>query len=127
MKLLLLPIFIIFSNCSNPKTEEKDLSKTVADINKNCPQVIDSETKFDGLDFIKPNTLIYKFTLLHVMAQNVDTLEFKKALLPGILSTIKISPEMKQLRDNDTKINYAYYDKMKLLIYTFRFSKEDYK
>ena len=61
--------------------------------------MIDSETKFEGIEFIETNKIIYKFTLINLSVQNVDTTQFKLALWPGILSTIKISSEMKKLRE----------------------------
>ncbi len=127
MRLNIFIFFIIlsFSNCQE-SNNQADLKKIVEDINKKSPKMIDSETKFDGLEFNEPNKIIYKFTLINLSVQNVDTTKFKLALWPGILSAIKISSEMKKLRNNQTNIDYLYLDKYKRHIYTFKISPKDY-
>ena len=122
-------IFIIifsFSNCQESNNKD-NLKQIVEDLNKKCPKMIDSETKFEGLEFIEPNKIIYKFTLINLSVQNVDTTQFKLALWPGILSTIRISSEMKKLRNNQTNIDYLYLDKYKRHIYTFKIGPKDYQ
>ena len=88
--------------------------------------MIDSETKFEGIEFIEPNKIIYKFNIINLSVKNVEKTQFKLALWPGILSTVKISSEMKNLRDNQTKIDYLYLDKYKRHIYTFKIVPENY-
>lgn len=121
-------IFIIIfslSNCQESSNND-DLKQIVDGLNKKCPKMIDSETKFEGIEFIEPNKIIYKFTLINLAVQNVDTTQFKLALWPGILSTVKVSSEMKKLRDNQTNIDYLYLDKYKRQIYTFKIVPENY-
>jgi hypothetical protein len=74
----------------------------------------------------EPNTLVYNYTLVNLLSQNVDTTEFYRALWPGIISTIKVSVEMKKLREHHTTIEYFYQDKNKVPIYTFRIGPEAY-
>lgn len=121
-------IFIIIfslSNCQESNNKD-ELKQIVYDLNKKCPKMIDSETKFEGIEFTEPNKIIYKFTLINLSVQNVDTTQFKLALWPGILSTVKVSSEMKKLRDNQTNIDYLYLDKYKRHIYTFKIVPENY-
>ena len=50
-------IFIIIfslSNCQESNNKD-ELKQIVDDLNKKCPKMIDSETKFEGLEFIEPN------------------------------------------------------------------------
>ena len=127
MRINIFIFIIIFSltNCQESSNKD-DLKQIVHGLNKKCPKMIDSETKFEGLEFIEPNKIIYKFTLINLSVLNVDTTQFKLALWPGILSTIKISSEMKKLRDNQTNIDYLYLDKYKRHIYTFKIVPENY-
>jgi cell division protein ZapA (FtsZ GTPase activity inhibitor) len=125
--LFLLVFCFTFSNCETESSMRDELKQIAEEVNKKCPQMLDSETKFEGIDFKAPNGLIYKYTLINLSVQNVDTAQFKLALWPGILSTIKISPEMQKLRDNNTNIEYSYFDKTKKHIYTFKVSPKDYQ
>lgn len=124
--IILLLFLVLNSACENEAEVFNELKQTVADLNKKCPQMIDSETRLDNIVVMEPNKLIYNYSLIHLLAANVDTTQFKLALWPGILSTIKISPEMKKLRDNSTLIEYAYFDTNKNHIYTFKITPKDY-
>lgn len=124
---LLTPaLFALLISCSSSSQPSATLDEIAREFNKNCPQMIDSETRIDGIHIKKPNTIIYRYTLINLPVQHVDTLEFKKALLPGIISIIKLSPEMKQLKENNTNFEYHYYDKINKHIYTFKIFPNDY-
>lgn len=88
--------------------------------------MVDSETRIDGIDVKEPATLVYKYTLINLPVENVDTSEFKKMLFPGLISMIRLSPDLKQLRENNTVFEYRYSDKSNKHIYTFKISSKDY-
>jgi hypothetical protein len=119
-------ITILFSRCGEQTNSAEELSNIVTELNKKCPQVIDSETRLDGLAFKAPNTLVYNYTLLNINVHLLDTHQFYLAMWPGLLSTIKISSEMKKLRDNNATIEYAYQDKLKQPVYVFKITPKDY-
>lgn len=121
-------LFIFFCSCTSAvEKHRKDLLRVAEEINEKCPKMLDSETRLDGIDVKEPNTLVYRFTLVHLLSKNVDTTEFYKALWPGIISNVKVSAEMKKLRDANTSIEYVYQDKENKSIYTFRIGPADYK
>jgi len=124
-----LPLFVwifLLTACDINSDNEVNLTEIATEFNKKCPQMIDSETRIDGIDIKEPNTIVYKYTLINLPAKNVDTIEFKKALFPGIISIIKLSPEMKPLRKNATNFEYQYSDKSNKTIYTFKIFPKDY-
>lgn len=123
-KKILILVTILYFSCENES--QRNLKEIVDGVNKKCPKMIDSETKFDGIDFIEPNGLKYKYTLSNLDLKNIDTLKFKRALFPGILSTIKISSEMKKIRDEKVMIVYDYFDKFNQHICTFKITEKDY-
>ena len=126
--LFYIPLFLIFNGClSSEESNRKALLETAAEINAKCPKMLDSETRLDGIEVKEPNTLVYRYTLMHVVSQNVDTVEFYKLLWPGIISNIKLSVEMKKLREAKTTIAYFYQDKNNVPIYTFRIEPEAYQ
>lgn len=69
---------------------------------------------------------MYRYTLVNLLASNVDTVQFYRALWPGIITNIRTSIEMKKLRETNTLIEYYYQDKTNTPIYTFHISPADY-
>ena len=56
----------------------------------------------------------------------IDTATFRKALFPGLLSNIKISAEMKKLREHNTEVDYLYLDKNEKQVLTIKIYPKDY-
>ena len=126
-KILTLLLCTLLMACEDPTANTEELKQIVADFNQKCPQTLDSETRIDGLEFKEPNTLTYKYTLLNLNVLTLDTHQFYIAMWPGLLSTIKVSAEMKKLRDNDATIEYDYRDKAGKPVYLFKIAPKDYK
>lgn len=128
MKLIFYSLWIaLFIGCSDPMIEhQKELVQIAEEVNAKCPQMLDSETRIDGIEVQSPNTLIYHYTLIKVDKNDVDTNQFYRMLWPGIISNIRTSIEMKKLRENNTMIEYSYHDKSNQLIYTFKIGPEHY-
>lgn len=124
--LLGVSVCLLFCRCATESIGGATLEEIAREFNKKCPQMIDSETKIDGIEIKEPNTIIYNYTLVNIIKQRVDTVEFNKQLRPGLISVIKLSPEMKKLRDINTNFEYAYYDKSHAFIYLFKISPLDY-
>ena len=126
--LLLCFACIALSSCQSEEQDfASELNSIASELNKKCPQMLDSETRIDGLSFEEPNTLVYHYTLVHVDKDKVDTVEFRKNLWPGILSNIKISKDMQKLRDHRTTVCYVYGDGKNRFIYRFSVRPEDYE
>lgn len=120
-------LIVTLTQCDDAtEKNRRDLSKVAEAINEKCPRILDSETRLDGIEVKEPNTLIYKYTLMNILSQKVDTVQFYRALWPGIISNIKVSGEMKKLREANTFIDYYYQDKVNKPIYTFHISPADY-
>jgi hypothetical protein len=113
--------------CDDEAARVSDLNDMIAGINKKCPQMIDSETRLDSIQLKSNHTLSYYYTLVHVIKQNVDTLEFYNQLWPGILSGIRVSPEMQSLREQSMNFEYQYRDRSNEFIYNFKISPKDYQ
>lgn len=129
MRLLCASGLFSFLLCACSDRSEKymeNLSGIAESINSKCPRMLDSDTRLDGIEIKEPNTLVYRYTLIRLDASLVDTGAFYRALWPGIISHIKISPEMKILRNEHTVIEYTYNDKSGKHIYTFRATPELY-
>jgi len=89
--------------------------------------MIDSETRIDAIEIKEPNTILYKYTLVNVNVESVDTILFNAALRPGIINTLKTNPDLKDLRDVKANFEYYYKDKKNKFIYSFIVTEKDYK
>ncbi len=116
---------MLFS-CDSAKQDQQQLEDTIAAVNAKCPTLLDSETQFDGIELKDEKTILYKYTLVNVFVSAVDTHQFYKDMWPGILSTIKVSPEMQKLREQEMNVQYQYNDKNNQPIYTFKVFPKDY-
>lgn len=128
MKKYLIPLlFFVFISCKDKEEEHrKDLVRIAEEVNEKCPQMLDSETRLEGIEVKDPNILVYHYALINLEKKNVDTTQFFRMLWPGIISNIKTSAEMKKLRENNTWIEYLYVDKAKDTIYIFKIGPEEY-
>lgn len=117
---------IVFVSCENSIKEEASIEAEVARINKNCPKMLDEETRLEKVVFTKPSRIVYNYSLVNLQKENVDTTEFRRALWPGILSTIRVDKSMEDLRENRIHFEYRYYDRSKELIYIFKIAPENY-
>jgi hypothetical protein len=128
MKKYITPLlFLAFISCSDQEAEHrKDLVRIAEEVNQKCPQMLDSETRLEGIEVKDPNTLVYHYALINLEKKNVDTVQFYRMLWPGIISNIKTSAEMKKLRENNTVIEYLYTDKARDTIYTFKIGAREY-
>jgi len=118
---------VIFAACSQPKVVDNKALEVVSRFNKKCPMMIDSETRIDAIEIKEPNTILYKYTLVNVNVESVDTILFNAALRPGIINTLKTNPDLKDLRDVKANFEYYYKDKKNKFIYSFIVTEKDYK
>ena len=124
--LLLIFLLSFFVGCDERELDLSEMEKIVKEVNKKCPALIDSETQLDGIELLENNIIRYNYTLVHVFANNVDTHDFNLNMYPGILSFIKVSPEMQKMRDNKMFVHYHYRDRDHKTVYTFKISPADY-
>lgn len=124
--LIILTLCVPLWDCSNAENDKQALKQKIDQINQKCPTLIDSETQLDGIELKGEHTIMYKYTLVHASVLAIDTHQFYLAMWPGILSTIRVSPEMQKLRDNEMTVYYKYRDAYNKEIYTFKITPRDY-
>jgi hypothetical protein len=117
---------LVFTACDPDKQNAEELQQIISKINKKCPAMIDSETQLDGIDLKNEKTIRYNHTLIHIFVNNIDTHQFYLDMWPGLLSTVRVSPEMQKMRDNKMNFEYFYRDRAHQAIYTFKISPKDY-
>ncbi|MDR2005403.1 MAG: zinc ribbon domain-containing protein [Prevotella sp.] len=106
---------------------DKVLMESAGELNKSCPVMVDEETRFDNAIAMPNKTFQYNYTLLNFEKESTDTILIKSALEPGILNSVRTSPEMKYLRDNKITFRYYYKDKNSAYLFRINILPEQYK
>ncbi len=109
-----------------PSLDEK-MMQMAGELNKNCPIMIDKDTRLDNSIALPGNAFLYNYTLINLTKDEIDTAVFNANLRPTILNTIKTSPDLKVFRANNIEMQYNYKDKQGVFIYKFIFQSKDYK
>jgi len=126
LTIISLLLCVVFSQCTNPESIDKKALKVVTQFNSKCPLMIDAETRMDGIEVKGDNTIKYKYTLINLNVEKVDTAKFNAALRPGIITTIKTDTELAELRRINCSFEYYYKDRDNKFIYSFIITPNDY-
>lgn len=116
----------VLPNLDAPSIDSQ-LMSFASEINKNCPFMVDSETRLDNTVAGNGKSIIYNYTLVNYSKEQVNLNLLNSNLKPKILNVIKTNPDMQYLRDNDISFEYYYKDKFGVYIISFKFGPMDYK
>tara|TARA_R110000868_G_scaffold4211_2_gene26431 strand:- start:36336 stop:36899 length:564 start_codon:yes stop_codon:yes gene_type:complete len=89
----------------------EEMIDVASELNKNCPIMIDEETRLDNTVALTNTIFQYNYTLVHMVKSEVSTEELEAYIKPILINNIKSNPEMKLFRDHKVTLNYAYKDK----------------
>ena len=113
-------------SCSD-NSFDKVLMKTAQEINKNCPMMIDKETRLDTTLGGPGNRFAYYYTLINFGADDLDTEKFISLMKPRLLNNVKTNKDLEVFRKKNVEIVYVYRSKDKKEIGRIIFSPSDYK
>lgn len=108
-----------------PGFDEK-LMQTASEINKNCPFMVDSETRLDNAIAMPDNCFEYNYTLVNLDRDSIDAKAFARYMTPVLANHIKTNPDMKAFRDHQLTLNYTYKDKNGVFITKITITPEMY-
>ncbi|MGE0090387.1 MAG: hypothetical protein AB7S50_13030 [Bacteroidales bacterium] len=111
----------------NKPAIEKALVEVANTINKNCPMMIDSETRLDNAVALPNNVFQYNYTLINMVKESTNIDEMRQYLEPNIINFVKTQPDMKTMRDNKTTVNYSYKDKKGVFLLTISVTPNQYE
>jgi ribosomal protein L37E len=129
---LIIVVFVVISANLVPKlfskTDliDKEAMKTASEINKNCPIMIDAETRLDNTMAFPNNIFQYYYTLVKIGKDNADTLQLKNYIEPVLLNLVKTNPQMQYQRDHKWTLIYQYKDKTGLYLFSVNITPEMY-
>jgi len=106
---------------------DSQLIEFTSQMNKNCPYMVDSDTRLDNAVPGAGKTIIYNYTLINFNRDDLDIEYFESVMKPQILNVVRTNPQMKTLRDNDITFVYNYKDKSAIHILSITCSPKDYQ
>jgi len=110
-----------------PPSFDKQLMAVASEINKNCPFMVDSETRMDNTMALPETVFQYNYTMINAERSMIDTVEAKAILTPPIVNQLKTNPRMKVFREHHVNMNYLYKDKNGLYIMMISILAEQYE
>ncbi len=116
----------IYKSLSKPHYE-KALIEMANELNKNCPLILDAETRLDNTIALPGNIFQYNYSLINIDKESLNIDEVKAYLEQQIINTAKTNPDMKIFRDNKTTLRYSYKDKSGVFILTIEITPDKYE
>jgi hypothetical protein len=106
---------------------DKNLMEIASELNKTCPVMVDSITRFDNATALPDKVFQYNYSILSVSKGSIDAEGLKAYLSPRILNDVKTNPGMKFVRDNKVTVNYSYKDINGIFLFLIAVKPEDYQ
>jgi len=103
------------------------LMKAASEINKNCPIMVDSETRLDNASGGTKNEITYNYTFVNHNKSELDIIELKNSLRPNIVEGVKTNPDLKGFRENKVIMKYRYKDKEGSYLFDIVITPQDYE
>jgi len=110
-----------------PPTIESQLMKESAELNKNCPLMIDNNTRLDNTIGGPGKFFVYNYTLIHHTAAELNIVELKQNMVPVLTNTIKTSEDMQIFRREKVTLKYNYRDKQGVFLFSITISPDEYR
>ncbi|CAN5707088.1 hypothetical protein BH10BAC2_BH10BAC2_43050 [soil metagenome] len=108
---LVIFFFVLQMFNKKPSTDNDVMAKAANEINKKCPIMVDSITRFDNSAALTNNIFQFNYTITNADKLNYDTTLLQNAVRPSTLHALKTDLNYKLYRDNNTTLSFVYHDK----------------
>lgn len=105
---------------------DQELMKTSEELNKNCPFIIDQDTRLDNTIVLPGKKLVYNYTLINLSIDDLNVEELEQNLKPRILNNVKTNTDLRNFRENSVTMVYKYNDKDGIFIFEIIITPEEY-
>lgn len=106
---------------------DKEIVKSVNEINKVCPIRVDEYMTLDNVMALPNKTIQYNYSLVEIEKAEVNLDTVKKYVFGSVLENIKTNPDMQLQRENNVTFNYYYKDKKGAFVTKYIVTPEMYK
>ncbi|MFZ4620056.1 MAG: hypothetical protein ACOYNS_05835 [Bacteroidota bacterium] len=131
MALMYYVKFVILVNPYLPEAGqngvEEQLAAAVVEINRQCPQNIDDQTRLDSVSMGEGRSISYFYSLTALSQNEVDTAALRKYLFPRLVANAKTGSDMSFMRENLVSMVYHYSDKNGEKTLSFSIEPHDYQ
>jgi hypothetical protein len=103
------------------------LASATEEINKRCPEWVDTESRLDSVKLLQKKQLHYYYTLPNKENASIGSNAFTAFLLPKIIENIHYNPDLKMHRDSGVVMYFIYHDRNGELITEFSVGPERYR
>jgi len=109
-----------------PPSFETQLMKVAAELNKNCPFMVDSDTRLDNAVGGPGKNFVYNYTLINHAAVELNIVELKQNMIPSLTNYIKTSEDMQTFRKEKVTLKYNYKDKFGAFLFSITIGPSEY-
>jgi len=105
---------------------DKVMMETASEINKNCPIMVDQETRLDNVIALPNNVYQYNYTLINRIKDSLNVEDIQNYFEPKILNNVKTDPALEIFRKNKKTMAFHYRDKNGEFILNISITPEKY-
>jgi hypothetical protein len=109
-----------------PPAFESQLIQVASELNKNCPLLLDRDTRLDNAMGGPGKYFTYNYTLIHHVAADLNIVELKQSLIPALINFIRTSEDMQTFRKEKVTLKYNYKDKEGVFLFSITVGPADY-
>lgn len=132
VKRIFIVLVIILFACGQQETEHKKLGEIAAELQNQCPKMLDEATRWDKVS-VYDNNLELTFTLVKMDKDSTDTEGLTKELkcflsknLSRGFNLYKSHIDLVFMRNNNVVFHYIYLDKRKRILSDITIKPEEY-
>jgi hypothetical protein len=119
-----MTFYLVFLKTNSP---DRAVLKFAKEMNRQCPLMIDPETRLDKVNALADNTLHFNYTIINHLKDSLPVQNMKNYMEPAILDKIKASPTLnKYIKKNLTWV-YSYNDRKGDFIFRITYTPEAFK
>ena len=118
--------FYVYCLFGQGQSLEKVLLETANEVNKNCPLMVDKDTRLDNAMSVPKKKFHYNYTLINMEKHEVNMDDVNKNFIPTIVNRVKTSPNYKTFRKYQVTIVFNYSDKKGVFIFRIPVTPEMY-
>lgn len=103
-------VYVVYFLFIKKPNFDDTLIKTAIELNKNCPQMVDKETRLDNARAIPGNIFQYNYTLLNFNKDSMDVELYKASIEPMIVNNASTNADLEPFRKNKVTLIYSFKD-----------------
>lgn len=123
---LFISVAALASACGTKQSAiDEELDRLVGEFNAACPMMVDNETRLDSVA-TRHDGFHYYYTLVNLMAGQIDTAAFRKFMQPGLTEGAKTNADLEYFRAHKVPLAYHYHDKAGAAVQTIFLEPGDF-